>query len=67
MRMEKSGSPEKVCRLTAIIIQQINDGRYLSVRRKCKLLVTFNGQCHTLASADTKRASPLRALRFTIS
>ena len=56
--------------LPAIIIQQINDGRYLSVRRKCRAIrhVQWSMVNATPWPPPIQSvASPLRALRFTIS
>lgn len=54
--------------LPAIIIQQINDGRYLSVRRKCRAIRHVQWSMpHPGPPPIQSVASPLRALRFTIS
>ncbi len=65
MRMEKSGSPEKVCDSPAIIIQQIDRQQdVLSVRRKCR--ATRHVQWSMLHPGPARYKalhSPLRALR----
>lgn len=50
--------------LPAIIIQQINDGRYLSVRRKCRAIRHVQWSMPHHGPADTKRCQSFAGITF---